>query len=166
MLETLVKNRASAYPPPRLFSFLPCSTLSVLSKHIHTVNLHIYRYQTSKKRKGGESPPTRRAFWQALVRTAKRLESESEVVWKRTTKQPLFFPPLPVSSLLNKHREMRLSSILSPRFFCVPCRFFERCVVAQPVRLSKTFLSPLPSAIGGRVLMSTPVEVNKRFYLF
>ena len=70
MLETLVKSRASAYPPPRLFSPVH-DTFCTAGETIHTVNQVEEKEERTKK-----STPTRRAFWQALVRTAKRPESE------------------------------------------------------------------------------------------
>ena len=102
MPETLVKSRAfcvSTCPacfPSSLFPFVLHNIFCTSGKHIQTVNLRIYRYQVEGKKKKKieiKSTPTRRAFWQALVRTAKRLDSETEVVWKRTTNNLNFSSP-------------------------------------------------------------------------
>ena len=91
MLETLVKSRASAYPAPRLFPplFPPVlhDTFCTSGKHNHIVN------QVEEKKKKKKSTPTRRAFWQALVRTAKRLESECRSGVEANNKQLLLFSP-------------------------------------------------------------------------
>ena len=102
MLETLVKGRVFCVSTS-LFAPLCSTTFSVLQANSFSKSAYL-PLSSREKRK---STPTRRAFWQALLRPIDL--NLNQMWWQQTT---LIFP-LPVYSLLsNKQRATSLSSIL------------------------------------------------------